>query len=630
MIPIKSLRVKTVIWASIPVIFVIAIVATITPYVLEDMARTVARQRDVELAKLSSIRLSEKLEYHSRHLQEVATRESFRSMEPGRVQTALTEARAELYIFDCAVVAYNSHRVAFASHPSSSERRNTLFPIAAEFEKVQRTLRPAFSDVFRDPVTGEHVTRLTVPILGTDGEFVGVLAGISTLRYSLLTAVYAQLLEFKADRAGYAYLVDGNGRVIYHRDSSQIGKSLTDRLPVKAVVANQTGSDLTRDASGEYIIVGYAPVPGTGWGLITQETWDLIINPIRRDRVLLLSLLVVGGIFANVLIFLAVSRALQPIHDLTTGARRIAEGDFDYVLATTTGDEIQTLSEQFNTMAAALRTSYSELERRVADRTADLAVAKEQAEEADRLKSDFLATMSHELRTPLNSVIGFNGILLKGMAGALNPEQEKQLSMSYKSAKHLLALINDILDLSKIEAGKVALASETFNIANLINKVAETVSPQLKKKSLKLEVSLSPEVDQICSDRRRVEQILLNVIDNAVKFTDKGTVRIGGSIVNANLQISVQDTGIGIKPEDVGKLFQSFRQIDLIRNRVHDGTGLGLAICKKLTNLLGGDIWVESEHGVGSKFTFTLPFDKNRPASQNLRLSGLWRATDET
>ncbi len=238
-----------------------------------------------------------------------------------------------------------------------------------------------------------------------------------------------------------------------------------------------------------------------------------------------------------------------------------------------------------------------------------LEAAKERAEEADRLKSTFLATMSHELRTPLNSIIGFTGIVLQGLSGPLNDEQSRQLGIARDSGRHLLALINDVLDLSKIEAGEVEIVKGDFAVPDLIEKVVNTVSPLAEQKGLELTVALSPEVGQIYSDRRRVEQILLNLVNNAIKFTERGRVRIEGTIVEEYLRVSVEDTGIGIKAEDMGTLFQTFRQVQTVSTRDHEGTGLGLSICKKLVTMLGGEIWAESEWGVGSKFTFTLPME---------------------
>jgi signal transduction histidine kinase/HAMP domain-containing protein len=234
----------------------------------------------------------------------------------------------------------------------------------------------------------------------------------------------------------------------------------------------------------------------------------------------------------------------------------------------------------------------------------------EAAQEADRLKSAFLASMSHELRTPLNSIIGFTGIILQGLVGPLNPEQEKQLNMVRDSSRHLLDLINDVLDISKIEASQLETVSEPFDMREAVAKVIQTMMPMAGKKGLGLVAEVSPAVGQITSDRRRVEQILINLVNNAIKFTDQGEVRVECEIGGDWLVTRVVDTGIGVKPEDVGKLFEAFRQIDTGIARQHEGTGLGLSICKRLVEMLGGKVWVESEWGVGSTFTFTLPMDR--------------------
>ena len=262
----------------------------------------------------------------------------------------------------------------------------------------------------------------------------------------------------------------------------------------------------------------------------------------------------------------------------------------------------------------AIRELNTTLERRVAQRTAELAVAKDQAEAADRLKSAFLATMSHELRTPLNSIIGFTGIILQELTGPLNAEQRKQLGMVRDSARHLLALINDVLDISKIEAGQLEVSSEPFDVRASIEKAVGIVRPLAEKKGLALHVRLAPEIGALVSDPRRVEQVLLNLLNNAVKFTEQGAVTLTAEIVPSArfapdhaVRISVADTGIGIKPEDLGRLFQPFRQIDTGLSRQHEGTGLGLAICRRLADLLGGEVDATSEWGKGSVFTLALP-----------------------
>ena len=269
--------------------------------------------------------------------------------------------------------------------------------------------------------------------------------------------------------------------------------------------------------------------------------------------------------------------------------------------------EIALLNEELRQRAA-------ELEKRVAERTEELILAngelleaKEAAESADRVKSAFLATMSHELRTPLNSIIGFTGILLQGLAGPLNEEQRKQLEIVRGSARHLLALINDVLDLSKIEAGQLAVVREPFDLRASIGKVADIVKPLAEKKGLALRLALAPEIGMWTGDPRRIEQILLNLLNNAIKFTERGEVALVAGAARGGLHLAVSDTGIGIRKEDLGRLFQPFRQIDSGLARQHEGTGLGLAICRRLAGLLGGEIHAASEWGQGSVFTVWLP-----------------------
>ncbi|MBK9346052.1 MAG: transporter substrate-binding domain-containing protein [Burkholderiales bacterium] len=273
-----------------------------------------------------------------------------------------------------------------------------------------------------------------------------------------------------------------------------------------------------------------------------------------------------------------------------------------------------------------------QLERRVMERTSQLAQtnaelldAKLRAEAADRIKSSFLATMSHELRTPLNSIIGFTGIVLQQLAGPLNAEQAKQLGMVRDSSRHLLALINDVLDISKIEAGELKVGRAPFDLGASVRKVAAIVEPLADKKHLQLQVDIPADLGTMHSDARRVEQVLLNLLGNAIKFTDKGRVHLQARRVDdylpaegthavAAVRIQVQDTGMGIRDEDLSLLFMPFRQLDSELSRKHDGTGLGLAICRRLTELMGGQIQASSVWGQGSVFTVTLPLEAPHPA----------------
>ncbi len=237
----------------------------------------------------------------------------------------------------------------------------------------------------------------------------------------------------------------------------------------------------------------------------------------------------------------------------------------------------------------------------------ELADARDRAESADRLKSAFLATMSHELRTPLNSIIGFTGVLLQKIAGPLTAEQDKQLGIVRDSARHLLALINDVLDISKIEAGQLRLDCEPFDLRAALAQAGDIVRPLAARKGLDLRAEIAPSVGAWTGDERRLAQILINLLTNAVKFTEAGQVTLRADIRGDRLVLAVADTGIGIRPEDHEQIFQPFRQVDSGLGRRHEGTGLGLAICRRLAEKLGGTLAVESEPGKGSVFTLDLP-----------------------
>ncbi|MEZ5333787.1 MAG: ATP-binding protein [Methanolobus sp.] len=232
------------------------------------------------------------------------------------------------------------------------------------------------------------------------------------------------------------------------------------------------------------------------------------------------------------------------------------------------------------------------------------------AEEANRTKSEFLATMSHELRTPLNAVIGYSDILLEETFGDLNDQQKKSLNHISHSGKHLLKLINDILDISKVESGKMELHYDEFRIKDIFSNVLNIVSPLARKKDIEISTQVIPENLSINADRVRFKQILFNLASNAVKFTpDGGHVTLEAHGKENQVEISVIDTGIGISEEDISKLFLPFQQIDSTISRKYDGTGLGLSLVKRFTEMHGGEVQVSSEFGKGSKFTIHIPFD---------------------
>ena len=350
---------------------------------------------------------------------------------------------------------------------------------------------------------------------------------------------------------------------------------------------------------------------------------------INRNRNLSTSVIafasITSGIFFSMLLVMFI---IRPLRKFVHGANAIRLGYFNLQIDINRTDEIGILAESFNAMIKELKEKkemleasskklkeYSESLEHIVElrthelegKTVELKSANIRLQEADRLKSIFLASMSHELRTPLNSIIGFTGIILQGMSGEVNEEQKKQLTMVKNSASHLLSLINDLLDISKIEAGKVELSLEEFRLDDVMRETVETFMPKVKEKGVELLADFSEGLP-LFSDKRRVKQILMNLVSNAVKFTDQGSVKIASRILKDKiLEMRVTDTGIGIKKESMNKLFMPFQQIDSSLTKSHEGTGLGLHLSKKLVALLGGNISAKSRHNKGSEFTFTLP-----------------------
>ena len=321
---------------------------------------------------------------------------------------------------------------------------------------------------------------------------------------------------------------------------------------------------------------------------------------------------------------------IKPILDIEEASKRVAHGDFSRPASVMSRDEIGELALEFNKMAERLEEYYSALGKKVEDRTEELMAANselsqkkaeledknEELSRVNRMKTLFLANVSHELRTPLNSIIGFSELLQEKSFGELNEKQTQYSKFIHASGTHLLHLINSILDLSKIEAGRMDLAKEKFSVSELIGDAVGSVRPIAHKRNIGIDVKETRASIMITADRSKLKQVMLNLLSNAVKFNiEDGKVIVDwgvkeepkGMTVGKSFYIEVTDTGMGIKEEDIKRLFTEFEQLDASITREHGGTGLGLALTKKLVELHGGNIRVESEHGKGCKFIVTVP-----------------------
>lgn len=320
----------------------------------------------------------------------------------------------------------------------------------------------------------------------------------------------------------------------------------------------------------------------------------------------LISLMIVGLIFGGISIWLIEKQVLSRLFRLNADVTSIGvKQELSSRVVMNGEDELSSLASAINKMLEAIERLQAEQKKT----NEELRQNRDQLEYVSKSKSEFLANMSHELRTPLNSIIGFSELMELKSQGELNEKQEHYVGNIIKSGKFLLNLINDILDLSKVEAGKIELVIEKLFVPTAIEETLILLKEKASKHKIKLRKELDPDLKDIEADQQRFKQILFNLFSNAIKFSkpEGGTIIVTSKKEGDMARFSVSDTGIGIKEEDLGKLFKEFGQADARISKQYGGTGLGLAITKMLVELHGGKIWVESKYGEGSTFTFTLP-----------------------
>ncbi len=475
------------------------------------------------------------------------------------------------------------------------------FQLAKEGDEI-------ISDIFLDPQTSKPIQIITLPII-ENRRVVGVLSAEIDFNRIMIS-----IKNTGVGKDGSLFVVANNGRIIVHTYMEQLSDLDLSRSPVvEAVLSGSSG--LMKgyiDELGRQVVGSYVPIWELGWGVVVQRPLTDISIEVKQLRDTIFIAIIISVLLAILVGWLMSIKISKPISLLANASEKIARGDLHTLVNVKSSNEIGVLASSFNQMVVSLRKSRNELqqwgkemEKRVEKRTEELEHANLKLQELDQLKSMFIASMSHELRTPLNSIIGFSGIILQGMSGEINEEQRKQLTLVKNSANHLLALINDIIDISKIEAGKVEIAIEEFDLSLLAQEIKDSFTVAVDKKELELLLQ-TPQTLLIKTDKRRTEQVLVNFISNALKFTDRGEIEIKIVKKDQTVEMSVRDNGIGIKKEDMDRLFKTFSRIP-IKDRIIEGTGLGLYLSKKIANLLGGDIRAESEFGKGSVFTLTLP-----------------------
>ncbi len=475
-----------------------------------------------------------------------------------------------------------------------------------------------------DASAGIIAIDISLPIFAPDNqEILGIVKSVYDI-----AAVVEDTGAFSLGESGRALLIDVEGHYIAGQANLEFGEPVPKNLLLDGDIF--TGVGYTLDAiseTGEAVVVGYAPVVladyvntgggGLDWIVRIEQNRREAFAPIEQLQNTALMFALIAGVIA-VGVALVIGRHLtNPLIHLAQVATQLGAGETQARAMVSNQDEIGQLADSFNTMAERLEARNSELielnqtlEARVQERTRALRTATAKAKEAARVKGEFLSTMSHELRTPLNAIIGFSDMLLMGMSGALNAKQEHKVQRLQENGKRLLELVNDTLDLTRIEAGRIELNPQPFAPTAMAERLTEQMGVLAQQNNLTFDTDIDPDLPMtLMGDEKRIEQVVVNLLANAFKFTDEGSVMldIRANLVNKTWIIAVTDTGIGIPPHAKELIFEEFRQLDGSTRRVFKGSGLGLAITKQLVRVMDGQIAVESEVNVGSTFSVTLP-----------------------
>ena len=516
---------------------------------------------------------------------------------------AITEAVA----FDSdGVKQAHVSRVGAVSRDSRSD-----FAASPGFQRALQG-KPDYGPVYFVQNSEPYMT-IAFPIEQSAGTMIGVLQAEVNLKH-----VWDVVSNIKTGEAGYAYVVTRSGDLIAHRDISMVllRQNLGHLTQVKGALEAASGAPRPRvtvasNLEGKKVISSSAFIPSLQWLVIIERPVEEAYTPLYASMLRTSALLLVGFTMAVLASLFVGRRVVRPLEALRRGVERIGKGDLSHSLHLNTGDEIEILADEFNEMATHLREAYTELERKVAERTQELTIANQKLGAASELKSQFLANVNHELRTPVSAIIGYGGLMLSDAEGRISPLQQENLKDLLNNAERLLSLIDSLLDIVSIEAGKLEVQVEPVDLEKIIGGAVLAVGSTVSGNHVQVIRHVAPDLPILNTDRDKIAQIMLNLLDNAAKFTERGEIRVNAARHNGSLKLVVSDTGIGIPEPDLNRIFEEFHRGRPANGKKYHGTGLGLAIVKRLVDLLGGSIEVSSEVNVGSTFTVTLPLDHN-------------------
>lgn len=511
--------------------------------------------------------------------------------------------------------------------------------------------KPYVGDIEFDDSSKEWGIALAVPIKDENGDIIGV---YKTLMKA--AGFFKFVDDFKVGATGHAALINEDSYVIFLHGIRPMSEKFCDGECFKKLTSSASGylvSDNMIDHHGR-VFLAFSDVPsfifsekGTAWKIVIMQDAKEAFAPID-NFVLILVVVWTGLLILMIPIGLAFGSVFaKPIRDLHIATENVMSGEWDYNIDINTGDEIEEFSYAFKDMISNIKKRQEELlyakeeleqlsmnlEKKVQGRTKELSdtqvatlniledLSKEkekveqyskELEDALRIKSDFTSMVSHELRTPLTAIKEGISLVADGTTGKLNKDQKEFLDIAKRNVDRLTRLINDVLDLQRLEAGKLFFNLQPNDINDAINEVCDMMITLVKDRALTLELKLDRKLPPVTFDKDKIIQVLMNLINNALKFTEKGGITITTHRDGNVVMVSVRDTGLGIRPEDMPRLFKRFEQLDTGTERKPGGTGLGLAISKEIIEMHGGKIWVESVFGEGTTFSFNLPIIERR------------------
>jgi len=463
-----------------------------------------------------------------------------------------------------------------------------------EFTQPKASKKTYFSPTWFDESTGDSLITIAIPLYPLRSvELSGVL--VAQFRLQAIRNLIGNL-TLNADQT--VYVENLANQVVV--DANQIS------VPNQTTLVLPGNEGRAQGLSGADVLFAKDPVPHANIDLVVvAERPVSSALAIAQNSVDVSLIVTLFALLAAVgLVVLTVRLVVLPVERLSDVARSIQKGDLSARADIQRADEIGQLAVSFNEMTDAIQKREQDLREQANALRSATALARESV----RLKSEFMSTMSHELRTPLNAILGFSGIMLSGMGGEIDDEAQHMVERIESNSNRLLHLINDVLDLAKIEAGRMELTSQPFSPRALAARWASETSVLAQHKALQLQTNIDPDLpDTLVGDPERVTQIAVNLISNALKFTHEGRVTLDINKQDTTWTIKVTDTGIGIPPHALSYIFDEFRQVDGTSTRVYGGTGLGLSITRNICRMMEGTIHVTSELGKGSVFTVTLP-----------------------